>query len=174
VSHPATPLAGAAILADILAARLDHPALTNPLNYPDGTGDGAAMYGMPMSVIAQRIKAINQEMQAAAAFPVWLPADTLQPHQPHVGSGPQWLPLFLEEAFAAAAETGPAKLRAALVRVAALTFAWIEAIDRRAVRPAGIAELLAAVAEQLPPDDPEKCAQTLAAMNERASGGEQQ
>jgi hypothetical protein len=40
------------------------------------------------------------------------------------------------------------------------------------VAPAGIEALLAAVAEQLPQDDPVKCAETLAGMNRRLADGE--
>ncbi|MDX3109689.1 hypothetical protein [Nonomuraea angiospora] len=42
-----------------------------------------------------------------------------------------WRHILLEEMHEAFAETDPAKLRAELVQVAAVTVAWIEAIDRR-------------------------------------------
>lgn len=43
---------------------------------------------------------------------------------------------------------------------------WVE-VPKPDEAPSGIAALLAAVAEQLPQDDPEKCAETLAGMNQR-------
>lgn len=43
-----------------------------------------------------------------------------------------WNNILFEEAYEAAAETDPAKLRAELVQIAAVAVAWIECIDRRA------------------------------------------
>lgn len=42
-----------------------------------------------------------------------------------------WRDILLEEVFEALAESGPEKLRAELVQVAAVSVAWVEAIDRR-------------------------------------------
>lgn len=42
-----------------------------------------------------------------------------------------WRHVLLEEVYEALAESDPAKLRAELVRVAAVAVAWVQAIDRR-------------------------------------------
>lgn len=42
-----------------------------------------------------------------------------------------WRDILLEEVFEALAESDPEKLRAELVQVAAVSVAWVEAIDRR-------------------------------------------
>jgi hypothetical protein len=95
--------------------------------HPDGTGDKAAMFGMPMAAIADMLKGVNSELRPHPDT-VWVAADGSQPIGP---VRPQWLPIFLEEVFEAAAETDPAKLRAELVQCAAVIAAWISDIDRR-------------------------------------------
>jgi hypothetical protein len=98
--------------------------------HPDGTGDRATICGMPMAAIAQMLKDTNDHRLTHR--PMWIAAG----EEPSLGSGPQWLPIFLEEAFEAAAEADPVKLRAELVQVAAVCAAWISDIDRRPKQPA--------------------------------------
>lgn len=114
------------VLAEIHAERARQDAKWGPQNHPDGTGD-AAMLGMSMASIAQMLKGINGDLRATG-LPVWLAFDN---QRSLVGTGPKWLPIFLEEVSEAAAEDEPAKLRAELIQVAAVAVAWIEAIDRR-------------------------------------------
>jgi len=45
--------------------------------------------------------------------------------------------ILLEEVFEALAESDPARLRAELIQVAAVTVQWIEALDARALAAAG-------------------------------------
>ncbi|MEY9876613.1 hypothetical protein ABH931_006123 [Streptacidiphilus sp. MAP12-33] len=95
--------------------------------HPDGTGD-AAMFGMPMSAIASMIKGINDQLRPSS-YELWINADTGQTADGP--NRPQWLPIFLEEVFEAAAETDPQALRTELIQVAAICAAWISDIDRR-------------------------------------------
>lgn len=76
-------------------------------NHPDGTGG---------EFFKKRADAARRNCQLAAADP---------------DIGPQWVLILLEEAYEAAAESDPAKLRAELIQVAAVAQQWIEAIDRR-------------------------------------------
>lgn len=91
--------------------------------HPDGTGDQASMFGMPMEAIARMLKTVNDQLHRAQ--PGWSTVD-MQPT-----GGPQWLPILLEEVFEAAAETDPINLRTELVQCAAVIAAWISDIDRR-------------------------------------------
>ncbi len=111
---------------EIDAERARQIAKFGDQRHPDGTGD-AAMFGMPMASIAQMLKGINDELRPSS-HALWIAADGSQP----VGAvRPQWLPIFLEEVFEAAAETDPAKLRAELLQVAAVCSAWVSDLDRR-------------------------------------------
>ena len=72
-----------------------------------------------------------------------------------------WAHIALEEDSEAYAETDPVRLRAELIQSIAVRVAWVEAIDRRT---GALPALLQAVAVQLPTDDPQRAADTLAAM----------
>lgn len=95
--------------------------------HPDGTGDKPALFGMPMAAIAEVIKGVNADLRSPLDYSVWLRAD----EKPTAVHRPQWLPIFLEEVFEAAAEADPEKLRVELIQVAAVCAAWISDIDRR-------------------------------------------
>lgn len=121
---------------------------------PRGTGPDGTLMGHPFAAYRDAMRSVTDDL--------------------HQHGGAAWLPILLRGAFEAASETDPGKLRAELVKVAATAVAWIEALDRRNAAqlvdiPPGLAQLLAAVTEQLPQDDPEKCARTLADMNRRAA-----
>lgn len=98
--------------------------------HPDGTGD-AAMFGMPMTAIAQTLKGINDELRPSSHV-IWTAADSGQTLGP---SRPQWLPILLEEVFEAASETDPDRLRVELIQVAAVCAAWLYDLDRRPGSP---------------------------------------
>ena len=91
------------VLLQIEAERLSQDAKWGQQDHPDGTG------------------AFKPEAEKARASCEHLFAS----------GHPMWWPILLEEVFEALAETDPVKLRAELVQVAAVTVAWIEAIDRR-------------------------------------------
>jgi hypothetical protein len=111
------------VLGEIAAERDRHAA-----NHPDGTGQGASMLGMPMAAIAKQLRAVNEDLQTAGSQVWWT---RVSEAELRAGSGPRWLPILLEAAFQAGAESDPARLRAELLHVAGVTAAWIDALDRR-------------------------------------------
>jgi hypothetical protein len=111
------------VLGEIAAERDRHAA-----NHPDGTGQGASMLGLPMAAIAKQLRAVNEDLQTAGSQVWWT---RVSEAELRAGSGPRWLPILLEAAFQAGAESDPARLRAELLHVAGVTAAWIDALDRR-------------------------------------------
>ncbi|MBK3572626.1 hypothetical protein JHN63_02060 [Streptomyces sp. MBT65] len=123
------------VLDEIAAERGRQDKQWGPQNHPDGTGSAS-----------------QQTAAGAARARCQLAAERGEV---------TWRLISDEEHAEAMAEADPVTLRAELVQGAAVYVAWIEAIDRRmGTLPA----LLQAVAEQLPTDDPQRAAETLAAM----------
>lgn len=103
-----------ATLAEIARERDEQNATMDGLTPPDGTGD-------------EHYQEIAQDARRAAfeAF--------------RDGEG-TWVHIFAETTSRAFTESDPAKLRARLVKVAAETVCWIEALDRRIAAEASQAE----------------------------------
>jgi hypothetical protein len=96
------------VLEAVVSERLRQDAKWGEQNHPDGT---ASEYWREFGVSADAARAAYENSFRA-------------------GKG-TWLDVLLEEIAEAFEETDPEKLRAELVQVAAVTVAWIEAIDRR-------------------------------------------
>jgi hypothetical protein len=96
----------AGIIADVIAERRAQDAKWGEQNHPDGTGTTPLDAGL----------ADHYRDRCQQAF-----ADG-------VGT---WHDVLLEEVYEALAEHEPGPLRAELIQVAAVTLAWIAAIDRR-------------------------------------------
>lgn len=101
----------ARVLAEVAQERVRQDAKWGQQDHPDGTGPDGTLHGVKFSVWADQFRRTCQQ-----AF-----AD---------GAG-TWLHVLAEEFAEAAAEGGPATLRAELIQVAAVAVAWTEAIDRR-------------------------------------------
>ena len=93
------------ILNEIRAERAHQDEKWGEQNHFDGTGPGYQKHA----------DAARQRCQAAAALGLVSYRDILE-----------------EEVFEAFAESDPAKLRAELIQVAAVTVAWVEKLDREA------------------------------------------
>lgn len=97
------------VLREVLAERVRQDARWGEQNHPDGTG---------------RV----EQQKIAESARRWC--------QDAFGSGyGTWSDVLAEEVAEANGERDPAKLRAELVQIAAVSVAWIEAIDRRAAAP---------------------------------------
>ena len=94
----------ARILRHVIEERVRQDAKWGEQNHPDGT---SALYVQP----AQVAKMTTERRAAEGRV--------------------SWIDILHEEVMEAYAETDPEKLRAELVQVAAVTVAWLEAIDRR-------------------------------------------
>lgn len=125
----------AGVLEQVATERGRQDEKWGPQNHPDGTGQ------YPETIDADVARMACQ--QAAE------------------GGYLDWLHILREETAEAFAESDPARLRRELVQVAAVAVAWIQALDRRA---GGLLALMDAATAQLPADDPEQAAETLAAM----------
>ncbi|HEY0936018.1 MAG TPA: hypothetical protein VGD91_20035 [Trebonia sp.] len=97
-------------LADVAAERCRQERRWGPQNHPDGTGP------TPQRTLLR---------------------DQTRTHvNTAIDTGTRtWLKVLTEEVNEAACEDDPGLLRAELVQVAAVTVAWIEAIDRRSTSP---------------------------------------
>lgn len=95
---------GAAVCREVIQERVRQDAKWGEQNHPDGTTVG---------------------------FSGWRDKAQRQCDERHSAGEGSWLDILLEEVYEAAAEEDPAKLREELVQVAAVTVAWVEAIDRR-------------------------------------------
>lgn len=93
------------ILNEIRAERARQDEKWGEQNHPDGTGPGYQKHA----------NAARRRCQAAAALGLLSYREILE-----------------EEVFEAFAESDPAKLRAELIQVAAVTVAWVEKLDREA------------------------------------------
>jgi hypothetical protein len=96
----------AAVLAEVAAERLRQDAKWGEQNHPDGTG-----ITPEQQKLADVARSMCQQVFAE-------------------GRG-DWAHVLMEEVREALAESDPAKLRVELVQVAAVSVAWIEALDRR-------------------------------------------
>jgi hypothetical protein len=95
-------------------------------NHPDGTGTDWRIFGRSADEWLTVVRAVLDRSTK------WQVAGSLDEGLREVPpTGPTWLLIALEEAFEAFVEADPAKLRAELVQLGAVTVAWIEAIDRR-------------------------------------------
>jgi len=94
------------VLQEVLAERVRQDERWGEQNHPDGTGDRRWV---------DVANVIRGEVDDDARF-----------------GRTNWNGVLREEVFEALAESDPAKLRAELIQVAAVTVAWVESIDRRA------------------------------------------
>ncbi|MER7930520.1 hypothetical protein ABTY96_46680 [Streptomyces sp. NPDC096057] len=123
------------VLDEVVAERGRQDKQWGPQNHPDGTGSASQQVAAGAARVRCQLAAEQGEVT--------------------------WAHIALEEDCEAYAESDPARLRAELIQSIAVRVAWVEAIDRRT---GGLPALLQAVAEQLPADDPQRAADTLAAM----------
>ncbi|KFU82915.1 hypothetical protein SAMN04489729_4256 [Amycolatopsis lurida] len=122
---PTNPVADAAtfpVLVEVAEERGRQDAKWGRQDHADGTGPDEPNQVRFCVTVAE-----------AADFARWR-TDLAARHD-----APTFADLLTEETFEALAEKDPAALRAELVQVAAVAVCWIEAIDRRAARPAGFA-----------------------------------
>lgn len=96
------------VLDEVAAERLAQDAKWGEQNHPDGTG----AEHVPLSAV------IRDQVRTRCDA------------EHRAGRG-TWEMILAEEFWEAVAEVDPAKLRAELIQVAAVTVAWVEAIDRR-------------------------------------------
>jgi hypothetical protein len=95
------------VASEIVAERERQEVKWGQQDHPDGTG------GPEAEVVADLLKRLCKSAGLRD------------------GAGDTWLKILAEEVGEAFAETDPAALRAELVQVAAVSCAWVEAIDRR-------------------------------------------
>ena len=96
------------VLYQVAFERINEDVKWGERDYLDGTGETAD------KVTAVYAKELNKQSAREGAI--------------------AWRDILDEEVFGVYAESDPAKLRAELVRVAAVAVAWVEAIDRRSLR----------------------------------------
>lgn len=97
------------LVAEIAEERARQDAKWGEQNHPNGTGDY-------LEIIEADVARMACEGAAEGGYL-------------------DWLHILREEVCEAFAESDPARIRAELVQVAAVAVAWVEAIDRREVRP---------------------------------------
>lgn len=120
-SHPVASYQTVPVLADVLAERARQDARFGRQDHPDGTGPERDNPVRLAYTIGEATDTARQITDRALSRGTVTFADILT-----------------EEVFEALAETGPARLRAELVQVAASAVCWIEALDRRAAALAAI------------------------------------
>lgn len=107
-----------AIFREIAAERLRQDGKWGQQNHPDGTG------GLPLYTFSD----VNLDMRSAEQLARIFRNRCEYFFEHREGT---WRDILLEEVFETIAESGPVKLRAELLQVAAVAVAWVEAIDRR-------------------------------------------
>ena len=100
------------VFTDVIAEKQRAHAKHGPQNHPDGTGPDGTLFGKPMSLYADVIKAATDRAFAEGEL--------------------TWLHILLEEVFEAAEEPDKVALRAELVQVMSVAEDWIEDLDRQA------------------------------------------
>lgn len=110
-------VAALGVLAEVVSARHAHDAEWGAREYPDGTGP--------------QIRLLDNRPRSSRHI-----ADIFRGRCEGAAEHGQltWRLLLLEGVFATVAEADAGRLRRALVRLAAVAVAWIEAIDRRTAR----------------------------------------
>ncbi|MFE5505125.1 hypothetical protein ACFQ73_21375 [Amycolatopsis japonica] len=121
-TNPVADPATFPVLIEVAAERGRQDAKFGRQDHADGTGPNEA------NQVRYCVNAAE-----AADFARWR-TDLAARHD-----GPTFADVLTEEFYEALAEADPAALRTELVQVAAVAVCWIEAIDRRAARPAGFA-----------------------------------